>query len=168
MQDGSWGEGQVATGLDTGAAMFDFKMKFKRAANDDDAGLLGIVSAQSLNASAGNPSFIWIAGHGDLDLNFRQQDAGEDITSSTASGGGWDVAAQVREFDGNAPGAWSSIALSGTNWNPATPFDPNWVTFNAIRHAEATAIDDINVVVPEPGTLALLSLGLIALARRKR
>jgi hypothetical protein len=117
-------------------------------------------------------------------LNFRTELGGDDITSSfsfsedawvelnvlgaPAGGGRWDVSAQTREYTGTTPGAWNAITLSGSNWNPATPFQANWVTLNQIRNDAGTAVDDISLVVPEPGTLALLCLGLGIFARRVR
>jgi hypothetical protein len=163
-QAGSWGEGQIRTLVIPDAA-FDFRVKFYYDASEDDGpGILGVVTESALNAPAGTPNFLWLANDpANGVLNFRTEGGPDDITSSftystdtwaelnvngTPVGtNGWNVSAQIRQYSGTTPGSWTPISLSSSNWNPATPFNPNWVTLNMIRNDPNTAVDDINLTV---------------------
>jgi hypothetical protein len=75
--------------------------------------------------------------------------------------------------DGNTAGLvpMTALTISGVNWLPGTDLWLRWTDINDAGNDHGLAIDDLNFwasAIPEPTVAAMLGLGTLGLARRRR
>jgi hypothetical protein len=94
------------------------------------------------------------------------------VTLNDDGAGNWSWSGDLEEESG---GSFSFVGSLGSSALPAG-FTPEFVDLNSIfadpegpTSSEMSAIDNVSFTsIPEPGSLALIGLGLLALARKRR